>query len=368
VSRLRLPNEPPPRRGLWRAGVLLVLLGLAVFALVAWLQVSSRPEGNPATVDVQIPRGASRDAIVRLIEDAQLTEHPTALDWVLKLSGAYGQVKAGVYTFPGDANALEIAEVLEAPPKPASQLSLTLIPGETVWESADRIAALGVGSARDVTTLAADHAFVAGLGLPVGPPRVARTDGVPQTYLEGFLYPETYFLRTDADARAAVERAAAQFVTVWERLKTRWRSDLLAIRSRYGLGELDLVTMASLVEAEARDRSEAARIAGVFYNRLAKGMRLQTDPTLVYRPDRQGRAPTRSDRLDETNPYNTYAIPGLPPGPVCSPGEGALVAALRPERHDLLYFVAMRDGTGRHAFARTLREHDENIRRYLGDD
>lgn len=363
----RAPKRPP-RRGLWRAGVLVVVLGLAVFALVAWLQVTARPDGNPATVDVQIPRGATRAAIVRLLEGAHLTEHPTALGWVLKLSGAYEEVQAGVYTIRGDANALEIADALKERPKPATQLTLTLIPGETVWESADRIEALGVGPASDVTDLAADHAFVAGLGAPVGPPRAARTDGVAQTYLEGFLYPETYFLRPDATPRDAVTRAVAQFTTVWGRLKTRWRSDLLAVRARYGLSELDLVTMASLVEAEARDQGEAARIAGVFYNRLEKKMRLQTDPTLIYRPDRQGRAPTRSDRLDETNPYNTYATAGLPPGPICSPGERALVAALRPERHDLLYFVAMRDGTGRHAFARTLREHDANIARYLGGD
>ena len=359
------PPAKAPRRGLWRAGVLLVLLGLVVFAGVAYLQVTARPDGNPATVDVQIPRGASRDAVVRLIEAAHLTEHPTALDWVLKLSGAYGAVQAGVYTFPGDADALAIADVLKLPPAPASQLSLTLIPGETIWEAADRIAALGIGDADTVLALGADRDRVAGLGVPVGPPRAARPDGVAQTYLEGFLYPETYFLKVDATAVDAVERATAQFVTVWERLRTRWRSDLLAVRARYHLSELDLVTMASLVEAEAQDPGEAARIAGVFYNRLEKGMRLQTDPTLMYRPDRQGRAPKKADRLDATNPYNTYAIPGLPPGPICSPGERALVAALRPERHDLLYFVAMRDGTGRHAFAKNLHDHNANVDRYL---
>lgn len=359
------PLAKAPRRGLWRAGVLLVLLGLVVFAGVAYLQVTARPDGNPATVDVQIPRGASRDAVVRLIEGAHLTEHPTALDWVLKLSGAYAKVQAGVYTFPGNADALKIADVLKLPPAPASQLSLTLIPGETVWEAADRVAALGIGSADAVVALAADHGRVAGLGVPVGPPRDPRPDGVGQTYLEGFLFPETYFLDVDATATDAVERAVAHFATVWERLRTRWRSDLLAVRARYHLSELDLVTMASLVEAEAQDPGEAARIAGVFYNRLEKGMRLQTDPTLMYRSDRQGRAPTKADRLDATNPYNTYAIPGLPPGPICSPGEGALVAALRPERHDLLYFVAMRDGTGRHAFAKTLQDHNANVDRYL---
>lgn len=352
-------------RRAWRTGVLLVLAGLVAFAIVAWVQVHSRPSGNPATISVTIPRGAGGDTIVGLLEQSRVTEHPTALKWVLRLSGTYRQIQAGTYTFPGDANALEVEEILGAPPDTGAHLILTLIPGESVWEAADRIAALGIGDASEVVALAADHAYVSGLGLPVGPPREPRTDGAAHTYLEGFLYPDTYFLPLDATPRDAVERAAAQFLVVWGRVSARLETDLRAIAARHGLTTLDVITMASLIEEEAQARAEGPRIAGVFYNRLAKGMRLQTDPTLVYRPDRQGRAPTRADRLDATNPYNTYAIAGLPPGPIASPAEQAIEAALRPERHDLLFFVAMRDGTGRHAFSRTLAEHEANIDRYL---
>ena len=364
-ARRRAAPAPSPRRALWRAGVLLVLIGTLTFAGVAYWQVTDRPEGNPDTVSVAVPRGTTRTALLDLLEAQHLVPHRTALDWVLKLSGAYGAIQAGVYTVPGRANALELAEVLKPPPSPAGRLTLTLIPGETVWEAADRIAALGLGTRDELLALAADRDFVASLGLPVGPARAPRPDGVAATYLEGFLFPETYYLTPDADLRAAVSRATTEFLTAWARLKTRWQSDYLAITRRYGLAERDLVTLASLVEAEAQDPAEAPRIAGVFYNRLAEKMRLQTDPTLLYRPDRQGRKPTRADRLDATNPFNTYAHDGLPPGPIASPGLRALEAALRPERHRWLYFVAMRDGTGRHAFAATLAEHEANIERYL---
>ncbi len=137
------------------------------------------------------------------------------------------------------------------------------------------------------------------------------------------------------------------------------------MRDRWGLSEHELIVLASLVEEEVRAAAEAPRVAGVFYNRLAASMRLETDPTLMYHPQRVAQQPRPTHRRDRANPYNTYAIAGLPPGPICSPGRGALEAVLRPERHDYLYFVSRRDAQGRHAFARTLAEHRANIERYL---
>src|SRR5690606_20093580 len=111
-------------------------------------------------------------------------------------------------------------------------------------------------------------------------------------------------------------RAVRQFQTAWEELAKTHATDLQAMQQRYDLDVLGIVTLASLVEREVQAPEEAARVAGVFYNRLAKGMPLQTDPTLIYHPDRVGLTPTRTHRLDATNPYNTYARGGLPPGPI----------------------------------------------------
>ena len=186
-----------------------------------------------------------------------------------------------------------------------------------------------------------------------------------QTYLEGFLFPETYFFHPDTNVLEALSVTSKHFNNYWtQALKTRV-SDLRLLRKRYGVQDHDIVTLASLIERESAAREEAGIIAGVFYNRLAKGMPLQTDPTLVDHPEKVGRPPGPDDRRDGTSPYNTYAHRGLPPGPICSPSAEAIRAALTPQRHDYLYFCARRDGTGRHAFARTYDEHRENVARYL---
>jgi len=203
-----------------------------------------------------------------------------------------------------------------------------------------------------------------GLGELVRGPRAPRPDGVQETWLEGFVYPDTYFVLASDSARDVAARAARQFKKVWGEVAAAHAPELEALAAR-GLGPAELIVLASLVEEETQEPSEAKTIAGVFMNRLARGMRLETDPTLMYRPDRVSRAPTPTERKDRTNPYNTYAIPGLPPGPICSPGKNALVAVLAPEVHEHLFFVARRDGSRRHAFAATLAEHEANIDRYL---
>jgi len=246
------------------------------------------------------------------------------------------------------------------------ELRVTLIPGQSIWEHARRLAPLGPGAPDELVQLAADERYVRDtLDLdPFVGARAPRTDGVAATWLEGLLFPDTYFFDDDATVRDVVARATLRFVKVWNDLAAAHSVGLRA-RAESGLGPAELVVLASLVEEETQDPAEAPRIAGVFLNRLAKGMRLETDPTLMYRPDRVAKAPTPSERRDDTNPYNTYKVKGLPPGPICSPGKVALRAVLEPERHDYLFFVARRDGSKQHAFATTLAEHEANIDRFL---
>ena len=133
----------------------------------------------------------------------------------------------------------------------------------------------------------------------------------------------------------------------------------------------DALILASIVEKEAGDPKERPRVAGLFLNRLEKGMRLQSDPTVIYgivdgRPQTGGMGPLgrrilRKD-LEFDSPYNTYIHTGLPPGPICNPGKASIQAVLEPEDHDYIYMVA--DGTGGHAFAKTLREHNNNVAKW----
>lgn len=361
---ITLDAEPSSRGRMLKRALLALVAILVILLVLGWWWVTDRPSGNPATVVVDIPAGAGHDTIMERLEAAHLVEHPFATKLAFKLKGTFAKVRAGSYTLPGDANALELAELLTQAP---SGRQLTIIPGQSIWETADRMAAAGLGTRETVLALAADERFARvelGLGDLVGPARQARPDGVAHTWLEGFVYPDTYTLAPDADARAALTRAVRQFQKVWSDLVTTHAAALADLRAR-GFDDAELIVLASLVEEETADPTEARRVAGVFYNRLARGMKLQTDPTLMYRPDRVARTPTPSERRDASNPYNTYAIDALPPGPICSPGATALQAVLEPERHDYLFFVARRDGTGRHAFAATLAEHEANIDRFL---
>lgn len=241
---------------------------------------------------------------------------------------------------------------------------VTLVPGRSAWEHAKTLSRLGFGSEAEILALVADEAFARSLGLPLRP-RPPRGDGVTDTWLEGFIHPETYHIAKGATPREVLERTASQFRKVWSDLKGRHAASIARLEAEYGLTEADLIVLASLVEEEMATNEEAPTIAGVFLNRIARKMRLETDPTLMYRPDRVGQKPSPVERRDASNPYNTYAIKGLPPGPICSPGRHALEGVLAAEAHDYLFFVARRDGSRRHAFARTLEEHELNIDRYL---
>ena len=179
----------------------------------------------------------------------------------------------------------------------------------------------------------------------------------PQTSPEGLFLPETYLIsRGTSDievlrqARAAMERELQQ---VW-----RERDSGIPLTEPY-----EALILASIIEKETGLGSERPEIGGVFTRRIKKGMRLQTDPTVIYGlgSDFDGNL-KRSHLRDDTNPYNTYRISGLPPTPIALPGKAALIAATHPQPGETLYFVARGDGS--HAFSKTLVEHEENVRRY----
>jgi UPF0755 protein len=344
-----------------------VLVGTALVALASglWLDraitTGARGEGD---VRIEIPKGTKAPGIIQRLHVAGLAPHPRIAYWVLRYHETFQAVQAGVHLLPQSASLVQIASLLIEPPA-HPEVTLTLIPGETVWHAAKRIEAAGLGSHEALLALAADRTWVRDLGLPVGPERPTRADGVTHTYLEGFLTPETHFFDPDSPLEAVVKTLTSDFMRMWTPLITRRESDLTLLKEQLGLNPIDVLTLASLVQRETKVSSEAPIIAGVFMNRLRVKMRLQTDPTLIYHPDRIEKVPGPSDRKDSTNPYNTYAYDGLPPGPICSPTRTAVEATLSPSRHDFLYFCARHDGTGRHAFARTLTEHEANVTRFL---
>ncbi len=174
-----------------------------------------------------------------------------------------------------------------------------------------------------------------------------RAKGAPS--MEGYLMPETYDMLWRDDASAAGDKLAEQAKKIW--------STATSTRSRN-----EILTLASIVQAEAAVVSEMPRIAGVYVNRLRTGMHLDADPTVQYGQGQKKRVLYRD--LAEAHAYNTYMHEGLPPGPICNPGVDAIRAAIQPEKHTFFFFVARGDGTGLHRFAHTGAEHMENVRLY----
>jgi len=228
-------------------------------------------------------------------------------------------------------------------------IPITIPEGFTVREAAPRLAEITGGDPDSIRAVLEDSA-------------VARTLGVPGPTLEGYILPDTYRFAEGVGLRDALEVMVSAYQSFWTP-ERRAQADSL------GLTERELVTLASIVEEEARVASERATIAGVYLNRLQIGMKLQADPTVQYALGEPKERLLYSD-IDAVadDPYNTYTHEGLPPGPIASPGVAALEATLNPEDHQYLFFVADVDGS--HVFTRTDREHinaKNRIRRQRGD-
>ena len=334
------------RRGRRTVLIAVVLLAAASAAAgVLWQRLEreyQRP--GPATVPirVQVAQGASLRAVLMQLQGAGAARDARALEWYLRLEGLHPRVQAGTYEIPERASPEQILMMLEEGKVLLEQL--TVVEGSTF---ADFLALLA--EEPDVThTLAGKSAaeVMAALGHPGENP-------------EGRFFPDTYrFAANTADTvilGLAYEKMSQALSTAWSA-----RSPNLPFES-----EAQALILASMVEKEAQLKSERGRIAGVFVSRLRQGMRLQSDPTVIYglgaRYD--GSIHTR-DLLADT-PYNTYTRSGLPPTPIALPGRESLMAAVQPDETGELYFVATGLGDGAHQFSKTLAEHNAAVKAYL---
>lgn len=291
---------------------------------------------------VLIRPGMTLPAIARELESQGLIRNAQALVLIAKLNGHMASAKAGEFLLSSGWPAQEILRVITT--TSGIQHKVVVREGLSWWATAKLFEAEGLTD-REGFEQASKNATL------------LQKYAIPADSAEGFLFPETYQLpRTQADnGTAVVEAMLREFDRQAKKLWPQGPPPAEELRR--------IVILASLVERETGDASERPRIAGVFLNRLTLGMRLQCDPTTIY-----GLGPAfdgdlkRSHLEDAQNPYNTYAHAGLPPGPICSPGLAALQAALTPEAHDYIYFVAKGDGS--HEFSATLDEHNRAVNRY----
>ncbi|HUG55756.1 MAG TPA: endolytic transglycosylase MltG [Candidatus Limnocylindrales bacterium] len=291
------------------------------------------------SANFEVASGETAGQIARRLEEAGFVRRALAFTYVLYASGRESALQAGTYRISPAMTPREIASVFER--ATSEQAVLRIIEGWRLTE----IAAAVEAAFPDIPADAFLAAAVVGL----------RTDPVlaglpPETPLEGFLYPDTYFFEVEATAEVIID-------TLLDTFERRAGAVLRRAAVERETTVYDLVKLASLVEREARDRAESATIAGVYANRLEIGMKLDADPTIQYAIG-EWRELLLVD-LELESPYNTYLVAGLPPTPICNPGLAALEGAAAPEEHDYFFFVAD-PATGTHVFAVTLEEHEAN--------
>ncbi|HET9949710.1 MAG TPA: endolytic transglycosylase MltG, partial [Longimicrobiales bacterium] len=308
----------------------LVGAGVAV-VLVLLLALASRP-GEP--VELTIPRGATLSEVADTLEARGVIRARPLFELYARVRGADRKIRAGRYAMAAPSS---WAETLRRLTRGAVLTEAVVIPeGFTLAQIAPRLAAVAGVPSDSALAMLRDTAL-------------ARSLDVPGPGLEGYLFPDTYRFASGLGVR----RMAAAMVA---RYRAVWTPERLAARDALGMTEREVVTLASIVQAEARRTAEMPRIAGVYHNRLDRGWLLQADPTVLYALGGY-RARLLFAAIDSVadSPYNTYTQPGLPPGPIGAPGEDAIDAALHPTG-DYLYLVAWPDGS--HVFTRSLAEHN----------
>ena len=315
-----------------------VTMGLVLYYL--WVAVPYR--GYPGSrVIVQVPHQSAR-RVLRVLEEQGVIRPSPLGRLYLALTGHAGDLKAGEYLFEEPMTAPQVLEKLIR--GEIYYHKVTVPEGLRSGEIFAAFLRQGFGDEEEFHAAFLDVA------------RIAEMDP-GATDLEGYLFPDTYFLPRGATARQIVDQMVHHHLGLWTPEWTRQAKSA-------GLTPRQVVTLASLIEKETARPEERTLISSVFHNRIGKGMRLQCDPTIIYALSMRNRyrgVLTRRD-LELDSPYNTYLYAGLPPGPIANPGRESLQAALFPERTDFLYFVSMNNG--RHAFSTNLQDHSRAVRKY----
>ncbi|MFS8543171.1 MAG: endolytic transglycosylase MltG [Limnochordales bacterium] len=283
-----------------------------------------------------VPPGSTAEDIGRLLEEAGLIRSARHFQLLIGWHGYDRRLQAGDYLLSAAMDPLTIARRMES--GQVHTVRVTIPEGLHLRQIADLLAREGLVDRERFLRLASDETLVYGSNPPI--PKPVRS-------LEGYLFPDTYLLSPSMTEEQIIRRMVSRFLEA--------AAPLIASRpAPLGLNMHEVVTLASIVEAEALYPREEPIIASVFLNRLRINMPLQADPTINYLFDEHRSRILYAD-LEIDSPYNTYRYAGLPPGPIGSPGLGAIRAVLEPADTDYYYFVARGDGT--HIFSRTFAEH-----------
>jgi len=317
--------------------------GPVFFGMLTWVRMTEPYKGyTDPELFVQVPQGAGTTQIGQALVQAGIVKDQWTFRGALLWTRTTRLLKAGEYRFDRPMTAIDVVERIAR--GDVYTRRLTFPEGLTIVEMAKLYESRGFGQAQQFIDATRDASPIRDLD--------------PQaTDLEGYLVPETYALARTTPASKLVAMMVNRFRSVFnDELRREVKEQGLTVRQ--------IVTLASLIEKETGNTEERPVVAAVYRNRVKTGMGMQADPTIIYALEKAGRWDGNIHKQDLAfdSPYNTYKYPGLPPGPIASPGKASLEAAVLPADVPYLYFVSRNDGT--HVFAKTLTEHNRNVQKY----
>lgn len=320
-----------------------LLLAIAVVGSAAWLwNFSSTVLALPAApYEFRLKNGATLRSAAAQFKQVGLLRDPLAFELLARILGKSGKLKAGTYVLDKPVTALALLEKITS--GEVAQLEITFIEGHTFAQMRKRLDENE--DLKHETTNLSDA-------------EVLKLVGATESHPEGLFMPDTYQFSKGMSDVALLKRA---YQTMQTRLNEAWdrRAPDLPYKNPY-----EALIMASIVEKETGLKSERAAIAAVFTNRMRLGMRLQTDPSIIYGLGNKYRGKIYRSDLDNDTPYNTYTRAGLTPTPIAMPSRAAIDAVMQPDTSKAIYFVASPAGDGSHIFSSTLQEHNSAVAKY----
>lgn len=326
-----------------------VALVAAVGGGIAFLSfqfLNSAPSTIAQDVVYEVVPGKGFNAIAAELEQKGLIKNAMFFSIYARLTGQQNKAKIGEYLLRTNMKPKEIIEVIASGKSIAR--SFTVSEGLSIYEISELYQRQGFGTAEEFMKWVRDPQLI----------RTLLNENVET--LEGYLFPETYMLTKYTDTKTLISNMVKRFLYVY--------NEVIPQAVVQGMTRHQIVTLASIIEKETGAPEERPLISSVFHNRMLKRMRLQTDPTVIYgKAERTGKIEINITRLDLTTPtrYNTYVIPGLPPGPIANPGREALLAAVNPATSPYLFFVSQNDGT--HIFSEDYSNHNKAVRKFQLD-
>lgn len=340
-----LPHRITHESGISLTRVLVYLSVPALVAFTTFITLRSIFEhpidaSDTTTQSIEIARDSTLSTVAAELENRGFVKYGWALRYAGRVSKKDSKIVAGEYEIRRSMSVVELLNAITSG-KPIER-KIIIREGVSIREIGQIVESAGLLKKADFNQALTERTLI-------------KSSGSDNGELEGYLFPETYLFSRPITAREVIIRMLKVGLE-------HWSISFSDRAAQLGMTRHQIMTLASIIEKESGDRSEQPTIASVFHNRLKQQIPLQSDPTVIYGMGNQFDGNLTRAHLETPTPYNTYTITGLPPGPICNPGDSAINAALYPAETPYLFFVA--DGSGRHVFSTTLEEHNAAVTQY----